>query len=386
MITASRFPTWSARALTLCVGIIAFSQAAGAQFIGVDSNRSGTFSHATKDYPDCMLRTPKNEIEKCVAPKPDASLEANARAAVHMRRAYDLSWIYEKTAEAAEQAEAAVQALPKSADTLHFAARMALFTSRGAEFTPALNLGHERAKAALEIRPDDPDIRNTLAQYAIRAIKLAEAFEIVSAILKDVPDNFDARSTRSDLYAGNGAFEQAADDLDYAIKLRADDFSLRLRRAYILVNLERPADAIPELDKALASREYKYMIEPRITRAALHRRLGNFDAAIKDLSFVIDGPGDGMKIAPMMPDQQGGVLLQRGMVYFKLGRTAEAMRDVEASLALHGVQRILKTQLFLRQHGYTKVKIDGKMTDTMRDSIIACFGAEKCGTVFVEKL
>ncbi|NOU04618.1 MAG: hypothetical protein HOO99_00380 [Hyphomicrobiaceae bacterium] len=349
---------------------------------------SGRFQMSGANFPACLLQTPQADRKKCLEPLPTGLVSDEELAAVHIRRAKLLLWDYQQPigAEAEAEVDAALRATPNSADVLHFAARLTLHLHSYPPSPPHIQKGAAQINAALAQQPNDVALRNTLAHYAIAQKQPAVAFKLLSDILKDKPDDLAALTTRSVLFVQNNAHEAAVEDLNRALIVTPNNPKLRLQRASVLNSLARPSDAIADLDVVLSDDKMKHDIEARMTRATAYRQLGNFELAVKDMSYIIDGPGNGQKFVPLPPHMQSGLVMQRGMAYFKLGRTADAMRDIETSVTHKGTQHILKLQITLRQHGYSAVKIDGKLSDQVRDALQACFAAAECGEVITSRL
>ena len=121
----------------------------------------------------------------------------------------------------------------------------------------------------------------------------------------------------------------------------------------MLLELDRPEAALQDLNAAIEQDKYAFLIY--VMRAGVHQRLGNAAAALEDLDSLIYGPKGGMPFATG-GDQLAGLL--------------NAAR-------LAGKQKLLRLQVYLRQHGLT-VPVDGTASDTLKDAIETCFRQEQC--------
>lgn len=75
----------------------------------------------------------------------------------------------------------------------------------------------------------------------------------------------------------------------------------------------------------------------------------------------------------------GDLYLQRAILLVEIGRTDDAMRDLDSIGAIGGPRAVLRLQVYLRGHGFSDVPIDGKRSQILDDAIKACFVNKACG-------
>jgi hypothetical protein len=114
-----------------------------------------------------------------------------------------------------------------------------------------------------------------------------------------------------------------------------------------------------------------------VARASVHRQLNDNKAALEDLNSLIYGPKGGMPFATG-GDQLAGFLMQRAMVLADLSRSVEAAEDMLRAVKLGGKQKVLRLQVYLRQHGFPHLQLDGAVSDALAAVVQACFAERKC--------
>jgi hypothetical protein len=113
-----------------------------------------------------------------------------------------------------------------------------------------------------------------------------------------------------------------------------------------------------------------------VGRAAAHAMAADMAAARKDLSVVIDGPGDGQRFA-MDQVEVARHLVGRAFMHVALSDGELAIADVISATEIGGQQQILRLQLLLKRNGL-QVSIDGKISEALRSDLRKCFGAIAC--------
>jgi tetratricopeptide (TPR) repeat protein len=147
-------------------------------------------------------------------------------------------------------------------------------------------------KSAIRLKPD------WHLPYFDRAVALNDLGQRAAA-LKDYeraiqrkPDDAWIYVGQGDVLAASGSLERALASYGKALALRADLADPRAKRASVLLRLDRPAEALPDLDYVLASNPSK----PRLwqTRGEAKFQLARYADAAADFERALDlAPHDG---------------------------------------------------------------------------------------------
>jgi tetratricopeptide (TPR) repeat protein len=179
------------------------------------------------------------------------------------------------------------------------------------------------------------------ALYNLRALayekkdRLDEARADLDTIIKLKPD-FDAYFNRAVFCSEHGPVGCALADFEAAIAAyekrvppekawEGSYADANFRRAELLRLNDRIAEAMPNYDKAIATRPDNP--EFRFNRALANSRLERIDAVIADLTRVI-GPN------PRRGPFTVSALNNRGVAYMRKGEYAQAIADLDTALAL----------------------------------------------------
>ena len=149
--------------------------------------------------------------------------------------------------------------------------------------------------------------------------------------------------------AASGDYPAALKDYDRAVAIGGENVPLRHARAKLLLEMDRPREALDDLNAAVEQDKYAFLVY--VMRAGVHQRLGHAQAALEDLNNLIYGPKGGMPFA-MGGDQLAGFLMQRALVLSDLGRPSEAANDMLSAARLAGKRKLLRLQVYLRQQGH----------------------------------
>lgn len=177
--------------------------------------------------------------------------------ALRLKTPEALFWQSRAANQLALEAFSHLAQLPPSAESHQVMAE--LYRNQG-RHTDAIN----EWKAALSLAPDDLHLKEELVTSIYMNRDYAQSAEMARALLAEDPQSPELHFILGDSLAGLQQIEQAAVPLEAAIKLRPGYLSAHAVLGRILVQLGRPAAAIPHLKAAL----------PADTDGSLHFQLG----------------------------------------------------------------------------------------------------------------
>ncbi|TMJ36510.1 MAG: tetratricopeptide repeat protein [Alphaproteobacteria bacterium] len=105
-------------------------------------------------------------------------------------------------------------------------------------------------------------------------------------------------------------------------------------------------------------------------RASYNETLGLIDEAIADLTSAL---------RYALPELRMPLLFKRALLYQKGGKRQEAERDFSSALGNGDRRTILRMQVYLRNHGYNEVKINGLADPDLMKLISVCLATTECG-------
>lgn len=189
------------------------------------------------------------------------------------------------------------------------------------------------------------------------------------------PKNVDALWIRAFILVQSGRLEEAERDLNFAVELEPDDPRTLLARARIRMHIGKIDEARSDATAVLAVRYYD--VDALQIRAVVQAMSGHYADALDDLNAILGKPED-RPVAPIRPDFVD-MYVQRALALTRIGKPAEAKRDLATIVTLGGARAVLQMQLYLRDHGFPDVKLDGKRSDQLDDALEACFINDACG-------
>lgn len=181
----------------------------------------------------------------------------------------------------------AIEVNPRFANALRDRARLYKENNRPDLAISDFSRARDAYDIGVSIRPDDLDLLRSRADAAYEARRWRDTVTDYSKVIERDPKMALAYERRAEAYTDTGDFAAGLADTETALKLD--------RR----------------------SRNAKYF------RAYLNRALGNYDAALKDYDGLAGSEDDGT------------AYLQRGIVYFCMGKYGEAETDFRGYLASH---------------------------------------------------
>jgi tetratricopeptide (TPR) repeat protein len=170
----------------------------------------------------------------------------------------------------------------------------------------------------LRRQPDHKDARRNRLVALSRAGRAAEALPDADLLVTAYPDDAAIRLLRAHVRATLGQDEGALADYDSALKTKPSAEG-HLARASLLQQMDRPADALRDLDAVLqlAPRNVAALRE----RARLRAKGGDAEGALADLDTAI-----------REAREDGSLFRERGLLHLKQRRHADAVADLTAAV------------------------------------------------------
>jgi len=313
----------------------------------------------------CQLPYAAVQRGECDPPEIAASLPAEDRSRQRVARARALVEVA-RLPQAISELDVAITEQPGNVSALLLRARLRI----PGQLTEArLDLVR-----TLELDPANADALATMA-FMLIGQDDAAGFQTATDALAINPSSVDALWIRAILSNRTGKLDQAETDLDQAIALEPDDRRTRLARAEVRLKVGKTAGAKEDLDAMLASRPDRQALQ---LRAALLAGTGDDSGALADLNKILGPPGQRVLPGPMWPDLVN-MYVQRALVLTRTGREPEAKQDLETIVTLGGNRAVLQMQVYLRNHGFPDVSLDGKRSDRLDEALRACFINGACG-------
>ncbi|WFU15877.1 tetratricopeptide repeat protein [Bradyrhizobium sp. CB3481] len=225
----------------------------------------------------------------------------------------------------------------------------------------------------LQLDPDNSNAHATKA-FALQGQNDEWALAEASKALGNDPRNADAFWIRASVLARVGKLTEAEQDLDAAIALEPDVSRTLLRRAGIRAQMGKADDAVRDASAVLALGPDMIALQ---LRAVIRGRSGDFAGAIDDLNAILGPPEEprDVSVLPHMVD----LYVQRALALTRTGQVAHAKRDLDMMIKLGGPRAVLQMQIYLRNHGFPDLALDGKRSDQFDDALTACFINDACG-------
>lgn len=289
---------------------------------------------------------------------------ARGMAAFKLRRLGD--------AEAAfEGAVDADPASPRAHLTMaRYGLSMALLYS-SAEY---LGVARRHLQQAEALAPDDLDVVSTRAYLLFYHGRRMDALKLYDAVLLQDHKHISARENRANVLTWDGRFEKALADYDVLLELSPDNQSWRYLRASIHLRLGHHRRAAADLDVYIERNPYDR--ETYIARATAYMGYGQADQALDDINVVLGVAESGMTFV-LGNETRAELLLKRSFLHLHLKQHDRAVTDALEAVSIGGTPKILRLKLFLKKRGFA-VKINGVVSDTMRQAIKACFAVDRC--------
>jgi tetratricopeptide (TPR) repeat protein len=296
----------------------------------------------------------------------DPSLDPVSRSRAHIERA-KLLLAQTRMEQAQQDADAAVQADPRSIAALTFRGRLGLSLRRSEDAERDFN-------AALLLDPRNPVLLASRAEALFIAGQTRAALDDVTGALERTPDSFDALWIKARIYVALGQRDRAAHDLDRALKIEPDDRRVRLFRAQQRLQQGKFQGAVD--DTTMILDQHRGDTSAREVRAVAQIALGRRAEAVADLAEVLGAPGE--PTPAVSTRHYHGLLMQRTMLLVQLGRRDEASRDIDTLTRAGGKQAMLRMQVHLRKNGFPDVPLDGQRSTAFDEALKICLLNQAC--------
>jgi tetratricopeptide (TPR) repeat protein len=303
---------------------------------------------------------------KCDPPPVDPKLAPQLRSAAEVQRALKLIALA-RMDQAKSALDAAIAADASNVTAYKLRARLAIPASLGS--------AEADVNAGLLLVPDDSDLLATRALLRKAIQDKAGAMRDANAAVAANPNNADAYWIRAQILRELQQFDAAEADLTKAVTIEPGDTRARMLRAQLRLSLNRSKDAADDASAVLQQNPAD--IFARQVRAVARGRLGDLAGAIDDLTVILGKPGQPMNVTPAQP-AFSDLYVQRAILFARVGRPDNAMRDIDSVVAIGGRRAILRMQVYLRAHGFAGLRIDGKRSVAFDNALKACFIDNVC--------
>jgi tetratricopeptide (TPR) repeat protein len=270
--------------------------------------------------------------------------------------------------------DAALVLDPDWAEAHHLAARIAASQGNMART-------EQEIEVALRLAPDDLDIRATKA--AVLAWRFPfEALHQFDAILERSADHIYAHGQRARILVTQLADPRAAiPDLNFILSGDSPATEYLPLRAQAYLMLGRAHDAVADYNAALKLDPGRlYLV---LGRAAALAESGDDRAALADYDTVLGTIGESRRPYAICCDQLSRALMERAAVLIRIKRFSDAAADMSAAITNGGRPAVLRAELYLRQHGFPQVQLDGRDSPALRAAVEACFALDSCSRAFL---
>lgn len=310
---------------------------------------------------------------KCDPPPVDPALGPHGRAAAEVQRAIKLIALI-RMDQAKAALDAAIAADPNNVAAFTLRARLAIPASLASAETDA--------DAGLLLAPHDSDLLATRA-YLRASDDAPGAMRDADAAIAANPNNADAYWIRARLLRSAGQLAAAEADLTKALTVEPNDTQARDARAQLRLALNRPTDAAADAG-ALLQQNPADLFALQV-RAVARAKLGDLNGAVDDLTAILGKPGQPTNVTPTNPSF-GDLYLQRAILFAKLDRPDDAIRDLNSIAAIGGQRAVLRMQVYLRAHGFADLPIDGKRSAALDGAMKACFVDNVCWAGLTQRI
>jgi tetratricopeptide (TPR) repeat protein len=302
---------------------------------------------------------------ECDPPAVDAALPRERRAQERVERALQLISVI-RVEQAVHELDDAIADDPLNRSALLLRGRLRI----SGKLEEALG----DVDRALQISPEDSNALATRA-YILSGLRKEGSLPEATKALALNPENVDALWIRSMILLRMGSLDEAERDLNSAIALESDNAVTLLSRAQIRMQIGKTGEAGNDATAVLALREDR---RARQIRAIVEASSGDYAGALDDLNVILDRPKDQPVALPSGRDFVD-LYVQRALAFTRTGKPAEAKRDLDAIVRFGGVRAVLQMQVYLRNHGFPDLKLDGARSDQLDDALRACFIDDACG-------
>ncbi len=313
-------------------------------------------------------------------PCPEPALpENNGTASVKIAAYLARAWFFidlQQLQYAVKEIDAAIALAPNNPKVRHLSARVARSVGDLARAQGDIAI-------AMKLTPNDPDIRATHAELLEILPAPREALHEFDKIVAERPTHLYSRMKRAQLLLNSGRPVAALRDLDFLVESDEQNADFLAMRGEANLAAGRPQKAVTDLSVALAIEPHQLILVAR--RALAYEHSGDDAAALKDYEEIL-GPVGGRPNYAIGGDMLGDLLRGRSRLLVRAGRFDDAATDAIAAVIAGGKPSVLKTQVFLRQHGFPEIPLDGRDSDELRKTLRVCYGLDGCSRQISETL
>jgi hypothetical protein len=105
---------------------------------------------------------------------------------------------------------------------------------------------------------------------------------------------------------------------------------------------------------------------------------------VEDLNALLGEPGEAGPAVTTKHNRE--LLFQRAILNAQLKRLGSADADIATLMSAGGKQAVLRVQLYLRQHGFPDVRLDGDRSQHFNDALKACIIDRACSRGLTQHL
>ncbi len=201
-----------------------------------------------------------------------------------------------------------------------------------------------------------------------------QAITDLNAAVSLKPGDTDILFARALYYSGIHDTERAFTDLSASLSIAPNDVRARLLRADVQLARQDFNSASFDADQVLASDPLNF--QALLIKAKARAGAGDDTGALESYTLLLDRSGIGLSLfIPQFRD----AMLARARLFVKLGRFADASRDLQSILAQGGQHAILRLQLFLHDNGFPNIEITGIRSPAFDVALGTCFADKTCG-------
>ena len=233
----------------------------------------------------------------------------------------DLAFLYlsaERVADAITHLEEAVRLAPDSSSP-HYALGTLLLSQK--RFDDAKT----HFKAAIRLKPDFSEAYNNLGVMSYAQGNLDAAIANYAAALRLEPGNAQARYNLGRALASQGKFDEATIEYRQVLKARPDDADTLSSLASVLASRGQIDEAVSRYRRALE-------LNPNLTSALIDLAWILATSARADIHAPQEAVRLAERVATLTKYENATVLDALAVAYFSAGRTADAIRALQAAI------------------------------------------------------
>jgi tetratricopeptide (TPR) repeat protein len=316
---------------------------------------------------DCLIVNRTHTGTPCPEPQvPNGSRPADIVAGRLLRAWYFIDM--QDLDKARAEADLALDTDPANVPARHLAARLSLSLADKEREESDIAIARQKA-------PDDPDVAATYAMVLESRPARVEALRVLHDIVVKHPHHWFARLEASRLLLEFHDPLAALANLTYIINEREPDVSVLELRADAYGRLGQLQQAAADLERAIKLERQRFDL--KIKLADVYLLGGASEAALRQYNELL-ATQDGAPIYVMFEDDRAKLLTKRAFANVRLNRLEDAANDMIAAVGVGGKPAILRAELMLRHNGYADLSLDGQASPELRKALTDCFAHATC--------